>query len=177
MTVAGDVLLTDIPQHAVYPVESIFAEQEHTDTPTIAVRELGDARLVYIAEDVDGGYWRTGERDLGDLLAGALRWLTGDDLPVRIEGSGLLEVFGWETEPGYAVHLVNHTNPNFRGGALREIYPVGPFRVTLDTGDERPVRSVRLLKAGTEMAFGQEGSRIEIHLPQVEDYEVVAFVL
>lgn len=177
MVIEGEPLLTDIPQHSVYPVESIFPDPEQTDTPTIAVREQGNARLVYIAEDVDGGYWRTSERDLGELLAGSLRWMLNGDVPAKVEGTGLLETYLWETEPGYALHLVNHTNPNFRGGHLRELYPVGPFRVTLDIGSSTPIRSARLLKAGTDLPFRQTGSQIELIVPSVESYEVAALMV
>jgi hypothetical protein len=170
----GKPILTNIPQHPVYPVEAVFTEQPHTDVPTIIVRERGNARLVHLAGDIDGGYWRSSAADLGDLITSAINWLTRGNAPLKVEGSGLLEVFGWRTEPGYAVHLVNHTNPNFRGGALRNIYAVGAQKVAMKLESNRAIRDVRLLRAGTALPFQQDGATVTFTVPGVSDYEVAA---
>jgi hypothetical protein len=35
-----------------------------------------------------------------------------------------VEVFAWETESGFALHLLNYTNPNMLSGWFTETYPV-----------------------------------------------------
>ncbi|MDF0546299.1 beta-galactosidase trimerization domain-containing protein [Sphingobium sp. H39-3-25] len=177
LTAAGKPVLTNIPQHPVYPVEAVFPSQPHTDVPTIVIRERGNARLVHLAGDIDGGYWRSSAADLGDLITGALGWLTRGQMPLKVEGDGLVEVTGWQTEPGYAVHLVNHTNPNFRGGALRNTYPLGPQKVVMQLGATTPIREARLLRAGAALPFRQNGGTVEFTLPGLRDYEMVALTV
>lgn len=168
-------ILTDIPPHPGYPVEAVFAPVSHTAEQTLVAREQGGSRLAYVAGDIEAAYWRSSSGDLGDLIAGAVRWVTRERKPLSVEGDGLLEVTGWQTEPGYAVHLVNHTNPNFRGGAFRQTYAVGPQKVMLQMTSAKPVRSARLLRAGAPVAFRQNGANLEVTVPSVGEYEVVAF--
>jgi len=175
ISTSGAAILTDIPQHPGYPVEAVFPKTSHTAEQTLVAREVGQSRLVYVAGDIEAGYWRSSAGDLGDLIAGALRWVTRDQRPLKVEGVGLLETTAFQTEVGYAVHLVNHTNPNFRGGAFREVFAVGPQKVTLTAISTKPIRSARLLRAGAAVPFKQEDASIEVTVPGVGEYEVVAF--
>ena len=175
ITAQGEPLLTLIPQYPIYPVEAVFPKVDRTDTPMLVAREKGKARLVHLAGDNEAGYWRSSAGDLGDLFLQSVNWLMGNRRPLVVEGEGLLELFGWKTEPGYALHLVNHTNPNFRGGALKKDYPVGAQKVTMTLTDDRPVRAGKLLRAGVPLPFRQSGRTITFTVPSVTDYEVAAF--
>lgn len=169
-----NAILTNVPQYPVYPVESVFTQTMETDEPTMVAFERGGARLVYLAGDVDAGYWRTSAADFASLLTSALRWVTRDRTPLTVDGDGLLEIFGWRTEPGYAVHLVNHTNPDFRGGAFGKTYPTGEQKVTLQIGENYRIRSARLLHAGADLPYKQNGNVVELTVPSVDTYEVAA---
>ncbi|AXB80140.1 alpha-amylase family protein [Novosphingobium sp. P6W] len=173
----GNPVLTHIPQHPVYPVEAVYSDRMHTALPTMVAGGNAEGRFVYLAEDIDAAYWRDSAADLGDLLTGALEWLVRDRKSVKVEGPGFLDLYAWRTEPGYAVHLVNHTNPDFRGGAFRQVYPVGTQELALTLDAAEPVRMVRLLRKGIEVAFRQDGSTVYATIPEVGDYEVIAFEL
>src|SRR3569833_1015257 len=108
-TADGAPILTYIPQFPWYPVEATFPDPDHTDIKSAVARDNGKSKLVYFAEDIEATYWRTGGDDLGDLVTNALRWMIGDSRPIQVEGTGLVETYGWETEVGYAVHLINNT--------------------------------------------------------------------
>jgi hypothetical protein len=177
ITADGAPLLTLIPQYAVYPVEAVFTEVDHTSVPMMVAREKGRARIVHLVGDNEAGYWRSAAGDLGDLFIQSVQWLIGDRRPIVAEGDGLLELYGWKTEPGYALHFVNHTNPNFRLGAFRRNYPVGAQTVRMTLADAKPVRAARLLRAGVELPFRQNGNVVEFTVPAVNDYEVAALEL
>jgi hypothetical protein len=171
----GPPILTDIAQYPWYPTEGVYSRHWHTDQPTIVVREQDRSRLVYLAGDIEAGYWRSGAADLGDLVTNALRWLVAGTQPLIVEGEGLVEAYAWETEPGYAVHLVNHSQPGFRATAARKMVPAGPQKVRLTLPDARPVRGARLLWAGQTLPFTQMGSVVEFVIPDLDEYEVAAF--
>jgi hypothetical protein len=103
-----------------------------------------------------------------------MRWVLRDRAPVAVSGSGLLELFAWETEPGFAVHMLNYTNPAFAKGWFREVYPLGPQTVRFELPQGTRVKQVVALRAGTELKYRLTGGAVEFTLPTVRDYEIVA---
>jgi hypothetical protein len=168
-------VLSVVPPYPAFPPEMVYPRTPRTDEPAAVFRTQGQARVAYFAGDVEGTFWRSGNTDLSRLLQNAVRWVLGDaPQPVTAAGEGMLELFAWETEPGYALHLLNYNNPNMTRGFVRRHYPLGPQRVTFRTGDGRTVRRVRALRAGRDLDFKQEGRVVAFEVPAVVDYEVVA---
>src|SRR5436305_15180019 len=100
-----------------------------TEEPGVLLREQGNSRVAYFPGDIDRSLWRSGNTDLSQLLQNAVLWVQGRERPqVSVRGEGVVELFAWETEPGYALHLVNYTNPNMARGLVRRFYPTGPSR-------------------------------------------------
>ena len=95
---------------------------------------------------------------------------------VSVNGAGLIEAFSWETEPGYALHLLNYTNPNLTHGAIRNSYPLGPQQVRFRVNEGRRIKTVRALRAGTTLKFQQQRETITFEVPGIADYEVVVLV-
>jgi hypothetical protein len=167
------VPLTVVPSFPAFPPEMVFPRAPRTDEPAVVLRQVGRSRIVYFPGDVDRTFWRSGNTDLGQLLQNAVQWSLGD-APVRVsvEGDGVVEAFAWETEPGYALHLLNYTNPNMTRGFIKRFYPVGAQRVEYSVAPGRTIRAVRALRAGRDLPFTQQGIRIRFEVPSVNDYEV-----
>jgi hypothetical protein len=96
------------------------------------------------------------------------------DAPVTIAGKGVIEAFAWETEAGFAVHVLNYTNPNLHRGWVREIYPIGEQRVTMKLPPGKRIARVELLRAGRAIPFQVRDGAVEFTIPSVADYEVAA---
>lgn len=103
-----------------------------------------------------------------------MAWLTRGTQPVTVEGEGVVECFAWETWAGFAVHLLNYTNPNMHRGWLRRHYPIGEQKVRMTLPPGREVARVELLRAERKIAFRQNGSSVEFTIPGIADYEVAA---
>jgi hypothetical protein len=138
------------------------------------VREKGRSRLVYFPGDIEHTMWRSGHTDLSRLLQNAVRWVVRGESPVTVEGPGIIEIFAWETDPGFAVHVLNYTNPNMHRGWIRDTYPIGPQKVRMTLPPGRRVTRVELLRAESTIPFRQTGAQIEFTIPKVVDYEVAA---
>jgi hypothetical protein len=93
---------------------------------------------------------------------------------VTVDGDGLVELFAWETQAGYAVHVLNYTNPAVHRGLIRKFYAVGAQRVTMQLPPGRRVTRLELLCAGTEIPFQAKDNTISFVIPKVVDYEVAA---
>lgn len=172
VTAEGDAILSVIPPYPAYPPEMVYVENQQSGGPAIVMREKGDSRLVYLPGDTDRSFWRSGNPDLSRLLRNAVAWLVRDHAPVTVSGKGMLEVFAWETEPGFALHLLNYTNPNMLRGWFTETYPAGEQRVRVRLPEGVSGGEVKLLRAGASRPVRRSGGMAEFSIPEVEDYEV-----
>ena len=167
-------VLTVVPGYVAYPPELSYPPTPRTDEPAVVIREQGTSRRVYFPGDVERTMWRSGHTDLSRLLQNSIRWLLKDDAPVTIQGSGVIETFAWETEPGFAVHVLNYTNPNLHRGWMREFFPIGEQKVRIKLPAGKRVARIELLRAGGTIPFRQSGGQVEFTIPKVVDYEVAA---
>ena len=118
--------------------------------------------------------WLTGHGDLLRLLYNTIRWITHDEAVVHVDGVGFVELFCWETTPGYAIHLLNYTNPSAHHGWLSAVYPLGPQTVSMTLPSGVKVKAVDLLCSERTIAFRLEGSVLRFTIPRVGDYEIAA---
>jgi len=147
---------------------------QKTDMPDLVAKENGQSRLVYFAGDIERTMWQSGNTDLSKLLQNAVRWVSKGEAPVKIVGKGFVETFAWETQVGFAVHMLNYTNPGAFKGWIREYYPIGEQRVSMAIPTGRRVSRVELLRGGKDVPFRMVNGRIEFTIPSVADYEVAA---
>jgi Hypothetical glycosyl hydrolase 6/Beta-galactosidase trimerisation domain len=167
-------VLTVVPPYTAYPPELSYPPVPHTDEPAVVVRERGKSRLIYFPGDIERTAWRSGNTDLARLLQNSVRWLVGGESPVKVDGDGIVEAFLWETEAGFALHLLNYTNPNLHKGWIRSFYPIGEQKVRIELPAGRKVTRVELLSAERDLRFNQRDNEVEFQIPRVEDYEVAA---
>lgn len=168
-------VLSVVPSYPAFPPEMVFPRTPRTDEPAAIFRENGRSRVAYFAGDVDRSFWRSGNPDLGQLIGNAVRWLLGDaPRTVAIEGAGVVESFAWETEPGFAVHLLNYTNPHMTRPFVRRLYPIGPLRVGFEVPAGQSVARAEALRAGRVLSLEREGRAVRFDVPAVADYEVIA---
>jgi hypothetical protein len=173
----GDPVLTVVPGFVRYPPELAYPPHSHTDEPAVVLREAGKSRTAWFAGDVERTYWLTGHGDLLRLLHNTVRWLTDDTRLVQVDGPGFIELFCWETAPGYAVHLLNYSNPDAQHGWLQSTYPLGAQQVTMKLPAATTVKSVELLRAERTVPFRTEERVLRFTIPGVEDYEIAAVTL
>ena len=108
-------------------------------------------------------YWLTGHDDLLRLIHNTLRWLTHNERRVTVEGEGFVEMFCWETAPGYAVHLLNYTNPNAFRGWMQSVTKLGPQRVSMKLPGNVRAKKVELLRAEKTIPFDATRPATSVH--------------
>jgi hypothetical protein len=165
-------VLTVVPGFVQYPPELAYPPMSHTDEPAVVLREEGPSRIAYFPGDIERTYWLTGHGDLLRLLHNTIRWITRDESVVHVQGEGFVEMFAWETAPGYTIHLLNYTNPNAHHGWMQSVYPLGPQTVRMKLPSGVKVRSVELLQGERGVPFHMEGQTLRFIVPRVEDYEI-----
>ena len=154
-----------MPGFVAYPPELSYPLQDHTSEPAIVVRQSGKSRLVYFPGDIERTMWRSGHTDLARLLQNAIRWVAGAAQPVALSGEGVVETFAWETQAGFAVHVLNYTNPAMHRGWIRQFYPIGPQKIKMLLPQGRRVTRVELLRAEKNIPYTQSPGVIEFTIP------------
>ncbi len=167
-------LLTVVPGFVAYPPELSYPEPSHTTEPAVVVREKGASRLVYFPGDVERTMWRAGHTDLSLLLQNSIRWVSGAHQPLTVDGDGVVELFAWETQAGFAVHVLNYTNTAMHRGLIRKFFPIGPQQVAFHLPPHRRISRVELLRAGADVPFQLKDGIVTFVIPKVVDYEVAA---
>ncbi len=167
-------VLTVVPGFVRYPPELAYPPASETSEPAVVLREEGASRLAWFAGDVERTYWLTGHTDLLRLIDNTIRWVTRDERMVSVAGPGFIELFCWETEPGYAVHLLNYSNANAFHGWLQNVEPLGPQHLSMKLPGGVRARDVQLLKAERDLPFDLEDGVLQFTVPATGDYEVAA---
>jgi hypothetical protein len=187
------VVLTYIPPFPTHPPEFSYMTVERTSLPCLYLTEgtKGRGRVAYLPADVDRLYWRSNQPDHAELLAGVVRWAAKDELPVRVEGPGLMDVHvyvqgGEQPETGSGsvvaaerviVHLVNLTHAGNWKAPVDQLVRSGEQRVVVELPKGRRVAGARLLVDGTEAEPGTRGGQATVPVPGVLDHEVVVLEL
>ena len=174
-TSADAPVLTVVPGYPAFPPEMVFARTPRTDEPAAVFRQQGASRIAYFAGDVDRTLWRSGSEDLSQLLQNAIRWARGaEPPPVTVDGEGMIEIVAWETEPGYALHLLNYNNPNMTRAFMTRLSRIGAQQVAFQVAPGRAIRSVRTLRGNRSLSFTQRERIVRFEVPSIDDYEVAA---
>ena len=169
------LVLSVVPHYPWYPPEMVYPRATKTTEPAVILRQDGRSRIAYFPGDIDRTFWVSGNTDLSLVLQNTVRWVLGDSRqPARVRGEGIIEIFAWETEPGYALHLLNYTNPNMTRGFIRRFYPIGPQQVEFDIAPGKTISDVRALRASRSLPFTQSDRAVSFEVPSVTDYEVIA---
>jgi FHA domain len=172
---AGALYLSVIPSYPSYPPEMVYPRIHRTNEPAAVFHQQGPSRIVYFPGDIDRTLLRSGHPDFSRILNNAILWILNGQQPlVSVEGKGMLELFAWETEPGFTLHVLNYTNPGLTHPFVSDLYPIGPLQVRFQDSAGRIIRSVRALRASRELAFKQSAGAVTFEVPAVSDYEVIA---
>jgi Hypothetical glycosyl hydrolase 6/Beta-galactosidase trimerisation domain len=172
-----DPVLTVVPGFVRYPPELAYPPQPHTFEPAVVLQEAGSSRTAWFAGDVERSYWITGHGDLLRLLHNTIRWITQDERPVQVDGPGFIEMFAWETVPGYAVHLLNYNTPDAQHGWLQSVEPLGAQQVRMKLPDSVRVKSVELLRSGGAVPHRVEDGILQFTIPTVGEHEIAAITV
>jgi len=174
-TDAGAIVpLTFVPEFPVYPPETAWMRQTDTNIPGLVVSEHAKGgRVAYLAADLDRRYMRDLLPDHGNLLANLVRWAAGENIPLRVQGAGLLDCHLYEQQGRLVLHLVNLTNSGTWRSPIDELMPVGPLQVRVKLPRGVPGRTAKLLvSAGTAAVAASQGWA-EFEVKSILDHEVV----
>jgi hypothetical protein len=168
------VLATFVPPRPAFPPEAVWSRQTTTDVPGLIVHErAGAGRIVYLAADLDRRFARDNIGDTADLLANVVRWAAKDDIPLSVEGPGLVDCHLYQQPGRLILHLVNLTNEGTWRGPIDELIPVGPMRVGVRLPEGVQGRGVQLLVSSRKPGLQLRDGWARFELDSIIDHEAV----
>ncbi len=168
------VPLTLVPAVPVNPVEAVWMREPRTQIAGLVLREDGGGgRVAYLPADIDRRFARDHLPDHGDFLASLVRWAVKDDLPVRVEGAGLIDVHVYRQDGRLVLHVVNLTSAGTWRTPVHELIAVGPLRVAVKLRADVGGGRVRALVSGGEVKATTREGWVNFELARVSDHEVL----
>jgi len=167
------VLMTFVPAFPATPPEDDWMRTPKTDIPGLVVNEVpGRGRVAYLPADLDRRFARDNLPDHGNLLANLVRWAAQDDLPLRVDGPGLIDCHLYRQPGRSLLHLVNLTSAGTWRAPVDELISVGPIKVAVRLPEAVSGRSLRLLVSGRTMSLTPQGGWSHFELPSILDHEL-----
>ena len=166
--------ITLVPSYPDLPMEHVYPRQPDTNIREIYLREKGNGRVAYIPWDIDRTFWNILNVDHGKLLHNVFRWALNEELPVEVEGPGILDITTWKQKDSITVHLVNFTNPMMMKGPFRELLPLDEQEITIKIPEGYQVKNVKLLVSGKTPKYELADLRLKLNVQSILDHEVIA---
>ena len=141
------VPLTFVPPFPTYPPETAWMRQPTTDIPGLVLSEHGQSHIAYMPADLDRRYAREHLPDHARLIANIVRWTAGEEIPLSVDGTGLVDCHLYEQPGRVILHVVNLTSEATWRAPLDELIRVGPFRITMPLPPRVAKPRARLLVA------------------------------
>jgi hypothetical protein len=168
------VLATFIPAFPIYPPETAWMREPRTGIPGLIVRVLPNGgRIAFLPADLDRRFARDNLPDHGNLLANLIRWAARDDLPLAVEGPGLIDCHLYRQPGRLILHLVNLTSAGTWRQPVHEIIRVGPLQIKLRLPEDIRSKKLRLLVAGKRPSSSTKSGWASFEIKSVHDHEVV----
>ena len=170
----AEVLMTFIPSFPIYPPETSWMRTPKTDIPGLILNtHLSGSRIAYLPADLDRQFGRYNLPDHGNLLANIIRWASKDELPLFVEGKGLLDCHLYKQPGGLVLHIVNLTSAGSWRQPVDELIPVGPVKVKVQLPEDVRGRGVQLLVSDQKINGKVEKGWVEFTVNSILDHEVV----
>lgn len=110
--------------------------------------------------------------DFGTLLSSIVRWAARGDVPLQVDGQGLIDCHCYKQKGRFILHFVNLTNTGTWRAPAYEYVRVGPFRVQFKVPKGERASSIRLLVRETEIPLHQLARWVSFEIDSITDHEV-----
>jgi len=153
------------------PEKSYYTEEDITDFPGLIRNDFGKGSSVFIPWQLGAQYYSKGHYMHRKLFVSAIYNLLKVDQTVFTDASPLIEISHLVNRNG-AFEWFGMINQSGQvGGSLREPIPVQQTLIRFKP--VKPVKEMRLMKAGTVLDFKQSGGWVECTVPQIGDFEML----
>ena len=170
----AEVLMTFIPQFPVYPPETAWMREPKTDIPGLIINTTGQgSRIVFIPADIDRQFGLNNLPDHGNLLRNIVRWAAKENIPLIVEGAGLVDCHIYKQAGRLVLHVVNLTSTATWRQPLDEFISIGPLKISVKLPGDVHGGNCRALVAGQKIKSNLKDGWCRFEIKSLVDHEVV----
>ena len=170
----AETVLTFIPEFPIYPPETAWMRVPRTDIPGLVLRTCpGGGRVAFMPADIDRRYAKYNLPDHGTLISNLVRWVSKENIPLVVEGRGLVDCHIYRQQDTAIIHIVNLTSAGTWRQPVDEFIPVGPLKVSVKLPGRIRARSLRFLVSGETLEAADDDGWCRFTVRSITDHEVV----
>ena len=162
-----------VPAFPDLPMEEVYPRERVADYEEVLFRTVGKGRAVYFSGDIGRCYWDFLLPDQRKMMVNAVRWAVRGDDPVRVSGSGFVDVTLWENGEWLVLHLVNLTSVRAMRGPAEEILPLQGITVEIRNN---LIESCSFRSLENKAILTEHGEKYtKFFLPELQLHEILVF--
>jgi hypothetical protein len=168
------VIMTFIPEFPIYPPETAWMREPTTDIPGLILNTLPNgSRVTFMPADIDRQFARYNLPDHGNLLENIFRWASKDDIPLSVEGAGMIDCNMYQQPGRLILHLTNLISAGTWRQPIDEYIPIGPISVKIKLTKDVKGEYLNLLVAGQKIPAVVKDGWSQFQLNSIINHEVV----
>ena len=170
----AEVLMTFIPQFPTYPPEKSYMREAKTDIPGVIIKHSPKGgRVVFVPADFDRQFGRSNLPDHGNLLGNIIRWAAKGDLPITVQGAGMVDCHLYQQPGRLVLHIVNLTSAATWRQPLDEFIAIGPLKVSVKLPASVGGRNLKSLVGKGNISSRVSNGSVLFSIQSILDHEVL----
>jgi len=168
------VLMTFIPGCPILPPEDAWMRIKKTDIQGLIVNTTAKgSRIVFMPADIDRQFARNNYPDHGNLLSNIIRWVTKDDIPLVVQGAGLVDCNLYHQPGRMILHIANLISAGTWRAPIDEYIPIGPITVNVRLSKDVRGRNVNMKVSGQKATVTVSNGWCKFNINSILNHEVV----
>ena len=106
-------------------------------------------------------------------MANIIRWAVKDNIPLKVEGTGLIDYHLYSQPEGIVLHIVNLTSAGTWRQPVHELISVGPLHVKVKLPNGMKGKNLRSLVSNQKISANVSEGWCHFEIKSVLDHEVI----
>jgi hypothetical protein len=168
------VPMTFIPLFPTLPPEDAWMRIPKTDIPGLILNTAtSSSRIAFLPAAIDRQFASGNLPDHGNLLANLVRWAAKDDIPLVVEGAGLIDCNLYKQPGRLMLHIANLVSAGTWRQTLDEYIPIGPLSVRVKLPDDVKGKDLNLLVSGQKATIAVSDGWCQFRINSILNHELV----